>query len=431
MEATSEVFNLANNVEELGPINNGIIRPQYRQVSAQKAVEDGAFPSGQQVYRFNVSGTTWWCPSKTYFSFRCAYSEPNPNDLANFGYNMGMISNLYQSCELRMGDKVIQRVSQNMPQIDALIQRSSKSIAWLNNLGDDINAWDADFTVRQTNLAQAAEKEFVYKPPLMLFHSYDGCLPAGDYSIVLTPQPATQYKNQVLESSTVLAQSGVNFDFAVKRIHLNVATVEGPRVDSKQYALSLDHIECQTSKLLGGTSMSQLQFNVSPATTALAVAYQDTRLVNGEMSASKYQITGLGNPQAEDANSHQGSLALQRLYVQYDGLQRPSPDADPEFTDPGKNYFTERYYETVAETGMLYDEAGPENQTEWKIRGPYYYFNWNRDSRSGATRVTVNQQFGDADVVNNGNCLLFAMSKTSAIVTVRNGEITNVEQIER
>jgi hypothetical protein len=96
---------------------------------------------------------------------------------------------------------------------------------------------------------------------------------------------------------------------------------------------------------------------------------------------------------------------------------------------------TERYYETMAETGMIHDDCGPENISQWQRRGPFYYFNWNRQTNSGATRVQVNCQFNEQSPDNYmqkyGNVLLFSISETSAVVTVRNGEITNLEQIEK
>ena len=456
-ELSSELFNLADSVEQLGPINDGVVHPQYRQVSCQKAVEGDSFPSGQQVFRFNVSGSTWWCPSKTFMSFRVALTNTDGSTInmntKKIALNMGTCANLYQSAELRMGGKVVQRVSQYMAQVDSLLHRTTKSNRWLEEIGESTNSWSELFYKRGSKTGTipgavlnvedenyyalgAGKTELIWKPCLPLFHTFDGCLPAGDYEIVLTPQPKNSYTNQVVEIQGGSADD-LTYKFEVERVHLNVATIEGPRVDSKQYAISLDHVECQASKVLS-TSLSQQYFSVSPATKALCVAYQDNRLSAPGISASKFQISESNDNGGLtlEPDIRFGANELKRLYIQYDGIQRPQPDADPEYDTPSTLRVQEGYYKTQAETGMLYDEAGPERLSSWLRRGPFYYFNWNRDTSSGATRVQVSQQFNSqlspANYIEKyANLLLFSVSETSAVITIRNGEITSVEQIDR
>lgn len=450
-ELSSEVFNLASSVEQLGPINNGVLYPNYREVSCQKAIEGASFPSGQQVFRFNVSGTTWWCPSKTYMTYRVALTDQNGDAIAegvDIAAQMGLIANLYNSIELRMGGKVVQRITQFMPQIDMLINRTTKSQAWTATIGRAMNFYDDNFSSRRSAinapdangnafLENAPFQELVWRPCLPLFHTFDGCLPAGDYELVLNPKSASDYKQQVFESGTTKAVPGVNVDFSVERVQLKVATVEGPSVENKQYALSLDHIECQSAKVLSA-GLSQQYFSVSPATKALCVAYQDNRLTDATQSASKFTI-GPADPYdiGNEVSADRRRLAdrLRRLYIQYDGIKRPEVDATPECDDlanPARRLMVqERYYQSLSETGMLFDPAGAETLNQWQRKGPYYYFNWNRATSSGATRVQVAQEFEGQDAIANANVLLFSLSETSAVVSVRNGEITSVEQIDR
>lgn len=443
----SEKFDLAESISELPPINDGVVKPQYRQVNCQKSIEGTAFASGQQSFRFNVSGSTWWDPTKTYFSFRVRLAQQTDGfpitALTGYAPAMGLISNLYQSIELRMGGKVVQRISQFVPQCDSLITRATRSGSWMDQFGESVNFWASEYAQRQGesnrvpgNPGNTTRFELCWKPPLMLFHTCDKYLPSGDYELVLNPQPESQYRLLSFEAGAIdpIPNYGNNA-MSIDRVHLNVATVEGPRMDNGKFALSLEHIECQSNKLLSA-NLSQTNFSVSSATKALVVAYQDQRLNTGEMSSSKYTISEDANPQTGTPNPDNriGALKLTRLYVQYDGLQRPSPDADPSVTttaNTGKYEITERYYETMAETGLMYDDAGPESIQDWVRRGPYYYFNWNRDSRSGATRVVVNQEFSSQNAVDNGNVLLFAISETSAEITVRNGSISDVVQVER
>jgi len=458
----SSMFKLASSVQELGPINNGVLRPQYREVSCQKSIEGDAFANGQQEFRFNVSGATHWVPSKTFMVFDVTLTNQAGGHLIGtngIAPNMGLIANLYNSIELRMGGKVVQRVSQYLPQVDSLLHRSSKSKVWLEQIGETTNFWADKFAVRQNEVLcravvsgsnpetdadarEATKFRLIWRTCLPMMHTYGGALPAGDYNIVLNPQSQSQYKLNTVETEDAAPVAGGNFQFSVDRVRLQVATVEGPEnITNKQYALSLQHIECQANKILS-SGLGQYNFSVSPATTALACAFQDTRLTSGGISPSKFQVSGDDDAYAIGANGRLASNSLSRLYLQYDGLQRPQPEALPEFVpcddNPivnGVSRMTERYYETQAETGMIHDDCGPENIRQWQRRGPYYYFNWNRQSNSGATRVQVNCQFNNATggdfMQKYGNVLLFSISETSAVVTVRNGEITNLEQIEK
>ena len=209
----SSIFKLAGSVEELGPINNGILRPQYREVSCQKAVQGDAFPSGQQEYRFNCSGATHWVPSKTYMMFDVTLSNAAGGHIQStdgIAPNMGLLANLYSSIEMRMGGKVVQRVSQYLPQVDALLHRSSKSKTWLEQIGEKTNFWADKFATRENELLcqeydgagtnpesevdsmQATKFRLIWRTCLPLFHTYGGALPSGDYSLVLNPQSASQ-----------------------------------------------------------------------------------------------------------------------------------------------------------------------------------------------------------------------------------------------
>jgi hypothetical protein len=456
----SSMFKLASSVEELGPINNGVLRPQYREVSCQKAVEGNAFPNGQQEFRFNVSGATHWVPSKTFMVFDVTLSKADGTHLTTdeLAPNMGLIANLYNSIELRMGGKVVQRVSQNLAQVDALLHRSSKSKTWLDELGEKTNFWCDKYANRLNEVyceayatganpesdldsMQSTKFRLIWRTCLPIMHTYGGALPSGDYSIVLNPRSSSEYKLNTVES-IVAPNPGVNYDFSVDRVRLQVATVEGAEnITNKQYALSLQHIECQANKILS-SGLGQYNFSVSPATTALAVAFQDNRLQGGGVSPSKFQVSGDDDAYGQQPNSRLAANALNRLYIQYDGLQRPQPEALPSYVAcdnvgnvEGIQRMTERYYETQAETGMIHDDAGPENLLQWQRRGPFYYFNWNRQTNSGATRVQVNCQFAETSpndfMQKYGNVLLFSISETSAVITIRNGEITNVEQIEK
>ena len=444
---SSEEFKLDAKISDLPAINGGVIRPVYEEVSSQKANVGTAFPLGQQSYKWNVSGNTWWSPKSTHFVARVTISNVLGDDLVNnprIAPAMGLMSNLFSSAELRLGGKTIQRVTQFMPQIDSLLHRTTKSKPYLDTIGEASNFWNNDFGVRVSEVSSTEgvggrrcyKFDLIWVPPLMLFHTHKGFIPSGEAEILLTPQSRNNYKTNVVENyisaGEAPVQAGVDYEFSVDKMVLHVATVQGPRLDNGSYALSLDHIDAQSSKIQTD-SLSQQYLTVSPATKALVVAYQDDRTTENWVNPSRLSVAPPTTASPNDPNSNL-SLGLTRLYVQYAGTTKPQIDADPEFKSLEVDRTVERYYESLDECGMLQDPAGAESLQDWQTRGPYHYFDWTRDSNDGSTRVQVNSEFnGLASPVTpnftNCNMLLFSISTTSAKITVRNGAITTVEQI--
>lgn len=438
----NEIFDIDKSVSQLPLPNDGKKRPQYEQVSCQKANTADAFPLGVQSYKWTVSDSTWWIPSKSHFVMRITLSDDADGLLEDVGApTMGLLSCLFQAIEFKIGGKTIQRISNFIPQIDSLIHRTTKSKPYLDSMAQADNFWTENWSIRhQEVVAEAAnssgrnatEFDLIYTPPLMLFHEYDGALPAGEYSLELTPQNESQYKFGLVEAEEYTNLAGIpkpdvagGYKFQVNRLEFQLCTIEGPRMDSGTFVLPVTNIECQSSKL-NTNSLSQKYFNVNSKTKALVVAYQDTRLSNGNVSRTKYCVARTDTNRAEYVSDNLANR-LERLYVQFDGVSRPQPDADPKFTVDSVNRFTQRYRETLEECGLAQDPAGAETLAEWQRRGPYYYFNWNRNLQSGATRVQVNQQFNNQDDIVNSNVLLFSISEHAAKVTVSNGNVVSVD----
>jgi len=444
-------FHLDKSVSALPRVNEGKIRPQYMQVSCQKANTGDSFALGVQEYKFTVSDNTYFVPSKTHFVLRCTLERGDGELLGVLGATedcaptMGMISSLFQSCEFRIGGRTVQRITQFMPQVDALLHRTTKSKPYLDSLGESSNFWSESFAVRQREVApgesderSAREFDLIYKPPLGIFHDFKHGLPSGEYSIILTPQPASQYKLGVLESKflagsgpVVPANDASGYKFSVDRLELQVAIIDGPRYDSGSFVIPLTHYECQSAKIQT-TSLSQHLFSVSQSTKALCVAYQDTRLADGRCSRSKFVVLPAdANSSDPLLQSNNLALALNRLYVQFDQIQRPSPDCDPEYIPESVDRTVQRYHESMVEADMYENEAGCEKLAEHHRRGSFYYFNWNRSAKSGATRVQTNSQFATGTDIANANILLFSISENAAKITVRNGSVTNVDVVDR
>ena len=69
---------------------------------------------------------------------------------------MGLCGNLFQSLEFRINDKTISRVSDFVPQIDALENRMSKSKSWMDSIGATVNFWNSDYTKRLSDVTADA-----------------------------------------------------------------------------------------------------------------------------------------------------------------------------------------------------------------------------------------------------------------------------------
>jgi hypothetical protein len=117
-------------VEELSSTNQGTSRMEYEQHPPTRDVTLDNFPNGAIHFRFQTAGQKWWCPSRSYLRMRCQISKQNGTQLTsedNIAPNMGLCASLFQSAEFRINDKTVSRISDFMPQIDALENRLNKS----------------------------------------------------------------------------------------------------------------------------------------------------------------------------------------------------------------------------------------------------------------------------------------------------------------
>tara|TARA_R110000868_G_scaffold139302_3_gene354070 strand:+ start:268 stop:1926 length:1659 start_codon:yes stop_codon:yes gene_type:complete len=547
----TSIFELKTNVSELSSANEGTSRMEYDQHPPTRDVVGNNFANGAIHFRFQTSGQKWWLPSRSYLRMRCRLTDGAGTQLtvgAGVAPNMGLMSSLFQSGEMRINDKVVSRVADFMPQVDALETRLTKSKSWIDSVGEATNWWQekqslrlaevssdgtivkdevaivppetttidtgfngytalttvaydagtgvitfgvaggftnvgwvvGDFivltagtvgdgalnvrcevlvvngnqtmTVRANLPADIAvnadirfskihpnaivapasrridEFELIWTPPLSLF-KVGHALPGGKYELVLNPQTITSFQKRAIESvlgvasknPTLPGGAAQDFKLDVVDFYLYTATVEGPRADDITYLLDLEQTRCQSEKI-DNSSFAQKNFDVSPSTYALTVAYQDLRAgENTALSVSKFK--------SYDANAIptvDEELKLNRFFINYAGQNLPAPDADPEFV-AGTDYTTQRYAESQIYSGAYFDTGGAENIEEYHHRGAYYYFSWPRDGTDRSTRVNVHQGFQAGADVTNMRCLLFDHSKQVARVRVQDGRVVDVQ----
>ena len=289
------------------------------------------------------------------------------------------------------------------------------------------NTW---WLSRQVNAAQRGiEYEITWCPPLSIF-KVEHAIPCGRFELILNPQASSVYQIAAVESTRVpLALTGGTnaFKFSVQDMYCYINTVEGSRVDNLTYYLDLQQISCQ-AEAVGNNSFLQKNFDVSPSTQQICIAFQDDR-VNTDTRYSCTRFRSYNNdayPQLDVAST------LNRLFINYAGVSKPSPDADPAFVPAAFNVGqvnkqTQRYVESLLASGSFHDTGGSESIEEWNRRGPYYLFNWSKDGNDRSTRVSVHHQFASADVALHTRLLLFAISSQVAKVVISNGNVTDVQ----
>ena len=537
----SSIFDLKTSVDELESYNQGTSRVQFDQHPPTRDCTGESFSNGAIRFKFSTSGQKWWMPSRSYIRLRLGLTKKNaagadvPLTLDDgIAPNMGTCASLFQSAEMRINDKVVSRIGDFVPQIDALETRLSKSKSWMDSAGNSTNLWQTDMTERQSvvcadgvksalvenqrftpiqlgfaatdtveiavdtnsmllknaagapvlngaagspsiqvgdiinvagvkyvcseatggvaafdignakNLVLAASAftvdrpinharkagqfELIWTPSLSLF-KIDHALPAGNYELVLTPQPGTTYKQFGIESvgTPSLGNNAGNYNLTIEDIYFYCNVVDGKRSDDITYLLDLDATSCQSDNIKS-TDLNQRNFDVSPSTYAMTVAYQDIRAGSTtSISASKFK--SYNTPVT--ANTE---LNLTRFYMNYAGQSLPSPDADPNF-NTGIDKTTQRYADTMLYNGGIFDAGGCETIEEFHRRGAYYYFAIPRDGSDRSTQVAVHSQFREPTVAQGGKnaltdnmrVLLFSHHKQVARVSVSDGRVVSVQ----
>ena len=206
----ASIFNLNTNVSELSSSNEGTSRMMYEQHPPTRDVTGDNFPNGAIHTRFQTSGQKWWVPSRSYMRMRAKLTKEDGAttlDVANdVAPNMGLMANLFQSGEFRIAGTSTSRVSDYMPQIDALETRLSKSKSWLDSVGSVVNWWDAEAKERQNQVVNNPQsvKVEVAAPRLEL-----GIDPATTFAIAVDTGVATQATGTLIDLSTIFVAGDI------------------------------------------------------------------------------------------------------------------------------------------------------------------------------------------------------------------------------
>ena len=284
---------------------------------------------------------------------------------------------------------------------------------------------------REPNSAKATRYyEITWCPPLSIFKTEHG-LPSGNFELTLVPHPSSVYQTISMESSTVAKTAGIDYKLTVEDMYLYINTLDGIRVDNTTCYLDLEQISCQADTI-PTSAFQQRSFDIPPSTRQIAIAFQDRRAGTD----TRYSITRFRTytNSGFEANTDE-CLKLNRFFLNYAGISKPSPDSDPDFTPriflgtDNKDYTTQRYVDSLMASGGYHDTGGSETLEEWQRRGAYHLFNWSKDANDRSTRLSVHTQFNGADVT-NARMLVFAVSSQICKLVISNGSISDVQVMD-
>jgi hypothetical protein len=276
-----------------------------------------------------------------------------------------------------------------------------------------------------TEARRVTEFELIWKPPLSVF-DVEGCLPCGNYELTMNPQNASIIQNLAIESIGISSKLSTSFAFSITECHMYIQEVEGPNMQDSKYILDLSQIRAQTVDFTTST-FSQRSFDVSPATQALTMAFQDSRVGGSDtrLSASKFRMYDDVVPfYPATTIANDAGLRLNRFYMSYGGVNYPQNDADVSF-NATTDKTTQRYVESMMQSEAYYDGGGAESIQQYHTAGSYYHQNTYKDGRDQSTRVTVYSGLSGVNLA-NGRVILFDHHTILAEIEIENGTVKGV-----
>lgn len=264
--------------------------------------------------------------------------------------------------------------------------------------------------------------ELIWKPDCLSIFRINHAIPGGaKCELKLSPQPNNIFQLtavQSLLSSKTATTDGANndFDVSIKQMFLYIPRMEGSSIiDQKEYFLDLDELRLQTAEIT--SSGTQYSLDVPPSTNALTVAFQDGRAGSDTL----YPVSNFRVGDGLEQN-------LTSLYVRYGGRQVKTPPYDPVYaTGSNKDYMVEMYANNLLHLGGYYDSSS-ELLREWRERGIYIHFPWNKTGDDRESRVYVKPSFSSTpSTVYTPRLLLFSWFKKVAIVSMENGRVVDIK----
>lgn len=157
----ASIFDIPRKPTDLKSGNEGTANAHYRQVAPARDVTGRSFYQGAQQFRFENSGNEWFVPSQSFFRLRCTLTQTREENGplrpimagADLAPTMGLAANLFKSAEVRLNGHTLERITERLPEIDALKTRMRNTGSWLDRVGQTTNFWNPDFNQRHEQVS--------------------------------------------------------------------------------------------------------------------------------------------------------------------------------------------------------------------------------------------------------------------------------------
>ena len=151
------IFDLKTSESQLESSNQGVSKLAYMQVPCTRDLTGNRFSGGAQRFRWETGGNTWSMLSRSYLRMRVKLTKANGDMLEyhnGIAPNMNPVACLYQSADLKLQDKIISKVSEYVPEVQAMQMRVNKSKDWFQSIGNSTAFWNPDFRERQQQMIE-------------------------------------------------------------------------------------------------------------------------------------------------------------------------------------------------------------------------------------------------------------------------------------
>ncbi len=284
---------------------------------------------------------------------------------------------------------------------------------------------------RYSNSVQNNTFDLIWKPPLGFFDISTEV--SGEYNLELTPNPEGVWQKYAIESlrkAYTPAHGDVIGDYSLEiteaNFYLWTHVHPAPINDTQTFVYS--DIIC-SSQNLTTKSLTSKVFNIHPNNHSLTLAWQDSAAGDDtRYSRAKFKI-------ARDQE-----LQIKRFYISMDGITLPDPLPSPDVRPiEGVNQLYQRYVENFHYSGATKSKMTKyETMEEWKRAGIYFHYKWGIGyKKSGQAMVYSNFEqstqpdwLGETNaILRNPQVLLFDHYYCSVSMSVKDGELLNVEKV--
>ena len=280
----------------------------------------------------------------------------------------------------------------------------------------DIGATADAYIIKQTPKEGDGRNRIyaMWQPPIGLFDHYEP-MGAGEYRISLNPN--TNYKYAAVEtklgsSTTAIVPSSSTFDVTINDIRLYIATLKTsiPQGDTR---LTLMESLVQSKPATGNTQ--QYEFTIPSSTESISVFVQSG-------NSGSNAIIPPTNFRCVDGSEKN----LTSLQLTYANTTKPSTRWDSNYTT-AINEMTQRYNDSLLESGLLMNSGGCETFDEWMNRGPLYHYSFERDADDKSTQLQLSTTFSSLEA--GANIFVVSWYRKSTIITTSNGQVQAVRSL--